>query len=491
MSHCLVVFTATFPAGTMDSFIHEELPYTAAQFDDVLIFPVNAVGALSRPDPRLPQNCVAYLTNQRGRIGGRLRDIAYLSGATFKRASYFLREREKKAKGIKNKIFLQYFEGRAAQASNDIWRVLEPLLRPYEKVTFYSYWLYVSCLTMLRVADRTASRYPDKEVALFSRAHGYDLYEDADDRGYLPYRQLFLRRLDGIFPCSADGVRHLEETWRQEPQDNDRPPVWLARLGMPAPEKLIAQLTPDERQELDRLLAARERDETVIELVTCAWIRPVKRVDLLVDALAALRGRSAQKWRWTHFGGAEKDADFKALEQRVAGDLDFMEVNLPGTRSRSFILSYYLEARPDLFVNTSYSEGVPVSIMEAMSASLPIYATDVGGTAEITGTEGVGKLWNRGVTAGQIAADLSLFAKLSADERAKPGHAARLRWDRICRAERNYRQFAEVLSGQSSLRNVPFESAEAGDTIVSENNVEPEEMAADLTDKGRVTNEEA
>lgn len=95
------------------------------------------------------------------------------------------------------------------------------------------------------------------------------------------------------------------------------------------------------------------------------------------------------------------------------------------------------------------------------------------------------------MTAGQIAADLSLFAKLSADERAKPGHAARLRWDRICRAERNYRQFAEVLSGQSSLRNVPFESAEAGDTIVSENNVEPEEMAADLTDKGRVTNEEA
>lgn len=105
MSHCLVVFTATFPAGTMDSFIHEELPYTAAQFDDVLIFPVNAVGALSRPDPRLPQNCVAYLTNQRGRIGGRLRDIAYLSGATFKRASYFLREREKKPKALKTKYF--------------------------------------------------------------------------------------------------------------------------------------------------------------------------------------------------------------------------------------------------------------------------------------------------------------------------------------------------------------------------------------------------
>ncbi len=490
MSHCLVIFTATFPAGTMDGFIHEELPYTATRFDDVLIFPVNAVGSLSQPNPRLPQNCVTYLTNQRGRIGGRLRDIAYLSGATFKRASYFMRERKEKAEGIKNKVFLQYFEGRAAQASNDIWRVLEPLLRPYDKVTFYSYWLYVSCLTMLRVADRTAARYPDKELALFSRAHGYDLYEHADDRGYLPYRQLFLRRLDGIFPCSIDGVRHLEETWRREPQDKDRPSVWLARLGMPPPERLRAELTSAERQELDQLLAKRDRDETVIELVTCAWIRPVKRVDLLVDALASLRGRSKQKWRWTHFGAAEKDTDFKALEQRVADDLAFMEVNLLGTRSRSFILSYYQEAGPELFVNTSYSEGVPVSIMEAMSASLPIYATDVGGTAEITGAGEVGKLWNRDVTAGRIAADLALFAKLSADEHKELGSRARLRWDRLCRAELNYRQFAEMLSGRASLQNVPFESAKVGDTTVSKD-VGSKEVVADLKDKEKVTNEEA
>ena len=37
----------------------------------------------------------------------------------------------------------------------------------------------------------------------------------------------------------------------------------------------------------------------------------------------------------------------------------------------------------DLFINTSSSEGVPVSIMEALSVGIPIIATDVGGTKEI------------------------------------------------------------------------------------------------------------
>lgn len=37
----------------------------------------------------------------------------------------------------------------------------------------------------------------------------------------------------------------------------------------------------------------------------------------------------------------------------------------------------------DIFVNPSYSEGLPTSVMEAASVGLPIIATDVGGTNEI------------------------------------------------------------------------------------------------------------
>ena len=35
-----------------------------------------------------------------------------------------------------------------------------------------------------------------------------------------------------------------------------------------------------------------------------------------------------------------------------------------------------------MFINLSSSEGIPVSIMEALSAGIPVVATNVGGTSE-------------------------------------------------------------------------------------------------------------
>ncbi|NJK95527.1 MAG: glycosyltransferase [Bacteroidales bacterium] len=46
-----------------------------------------------------------------------------------------------------------------------------------------------------------------------------------------------------------------------------------------------------------------------------------------------------------------------------------------------------------MFLNTSLSEGVPVSVMEALSFGLPVIATDVGGTGELINDE-VGMLIN-------------------------------------------------------------------------------------------------
>ena len=47
------------------------------------------------------------------------------------------------------------------------------------------------------------------------------------------------------------------------------------------------------------------------------------------------------------------------------------------------IIRFYLNHNVNLFVNTSLSEGLPVSMMEAASCGIPIVATAVGGTPEI------------------------------------------------------------------------------------------------------------
>lgn len=51
------------------------------------------------------------------------------------------------------------------------------------------------------------------------------------------------------------------------------------------------------------------------------------------------------------------------------------------------VYDYYKSNKVDVFVNVSYSEGLPVSLMEASSFGIPVIATDVGGSAEIIDKE--------------------------------------------------------------------------------------------------------
>ena len=47
------------------------------------------------------------------------------------------------------------------------------------------------------------------------------------------------------------------------------------------------------------------------------------------------------------------------------------------------VISFYQDNRIDLFVSLSESEGLPVSMMEAMNHGIPVVSKDVGGVREI------------------------------------------------------------------------------------------------------------
>ncbi|MBN1175967.1 glycosyltransferase family 4 protein [Candidatus Woesearchaeota archaeon] len=58
-----------------------------------------------------------------------------------------------------------------------------------------------------------------------------------------------------------------------------------------------------------------------------------------------------------------------------------VKVNFLGQKNQKEIIKILSES--DIFVNPSYSEGLPTSVLEAGAIGLPIIATDVGGTNEI------------------------------------------------------------------------------------------------------------
>jgi glycosyltransferase involved in cell wall biosynthesis len=89
----------------------------------------------------------------------------------------------------------------------------------------------------------------------------------------------------------------------------------------------------------------------------------------------------------------------------------------------------------DVFVNPSYSEGLPTSVMEAASIGLPIIATDVGGTKEIIADYRTGILVKPADT-GQLEQKLRELLT-SAELRKELGVNARIsieqkfNWDKI------------------------------------------------------------
>jgi glycosyltransferase involved in cell wall biosynthesis len=107
------------------------------------------------------------------------------------------------------------------------------------------------------------------------------------------------------------------------------------------------------------------------------------------------------------------------------------------------LFDFYRSHPADFFVNTSRSEGTPVTIMEAISVGIPVIATAVGGNVEIVTEE-------NGVV---IAADpepeeiSNAFMRLMRDtpglSRLRSG--SREKWQREYSAARNYTNFAKTI----------------------------------------------
>lgn len=219
------------------------------------------------------------------------------------------------------------------------------------------------------------------------RVHGFDLYHHRN-RGYIPFQRAIMNCADAIATVSRHGQDYLRTRYPSLESKLIYAPLGSSRaLSVSAPSS-----------------------DGIFRIVTCSLTVPVKRLHLLPGALRELRGRIS----WTHIGGGE---GLDALKEQTRNLPDNVEVHFLGSIDPGDVLKLYSTMCFDLFVNVSSSEGIPVSIMEAMSGGIPVIATDVGGTSEIVDDD-VGWLLPEDLDAIVLAHAIATYISLAEDRKA-------------------------------------------------------------------------
>jgi len=246
------------------------------------------------------------------------------------------------------------------------------------------------------------------------RFHGSDLYEETNNN-YIPYRRIQIELADKLVVISQQGMSYLSTKY---PFAGHK--AFISRLG-----------TVDYG-----INSVKERRNQPKTIVSCSNLVPVKRVHLIIDILKHF----PEPVNWIHFGdGIEKDRildSCKTLPENVSWTLH-------GSTDHDELMRFFRSNPIDLFINVSSSEGIPVSVMEALSFGIPVVATDVGGTRELVDNS-VGRLLPMSFNSQSVA---KLILDLLNDPEIDTIRVqARVRWQERCQARNIYPSFTRILT---------------------------------------------
>lgn len=176
---------------------------------------------------------------------------------------------------------------------------------------------------------------------------------------------------------------------------------------------------------------------THLHICSCSSMTKVKRLSLLLECFRLWKGADIL---WTHIGDGPEREVLTSVANEVMKENSRIKISFKGKMSNEEVQKFYSTNAVDLFVNVSSSEGLPVSIMEALSYGIPCLATNVGGTHEIV-DDSVGFLIDKEETPFQIVEIIREYTMLSKERKHQMRINALQRWEKYFDAEKNINLF--------------------------------------------------
>jgi len=258
-------------------------------------------------------------------------------------------------------------------------------------------------------------------IPCVTRTHRYDLYEFRNNQNYQPYKLWMDKKINKIFFISKHGYDYYINTFAA----GDLNKYSLARLGTVNNYPVKGKYN---------------KDHNVFHLLSCSNIFPVKRIHLIIKALGEINDIIIH---WIHIGSGSEMNNIVTMSENILNNKKNISFEFKGFMTNDQVMQFYNEQYFDCFISTSESEGLPVSMMEAISFGIPIIATNVGGVSELVGNVGI--LLSPEGDINEIKKAIIEFYNFSDDKKNAMRHAARLLWESDFNAEINYARFSEEL----------------------------------------------
>lgn len=406
----LYLFTLSFPyyIGGENTFLQYELEYLLRYFPKIIIIPSKINGKkqeISR-EIIIESSFAEYLIeNKQNNIQILLKSLfSVLLMLEILNNPYLIfsyKKLKKRISYIKTSLQIKtwaekYFLGR---------------YKTKENIILYTYWFTQTTLGL------GLFKKNKKNIKLITRAHGIDLYEE---RGQVFCREKMIQLVDFIFLISKNGRDYLKFNYPQFKYKYK-----IAYLGILSHNNNIRK----------------RKEDNIFRILSCSNVDNNKRIDLIINGIIEIsKKNSSQLFEWYHFGNGPLMSDIK---KTILEKPDNLTCNLLGFIDNNDLMKFYNEIYFDVFINTSISEGLPVSMMEAQSYGIPVIGTNVGGVGEIINDE-VGILINSDPTPIEIANAINWF-----NENTKQVEIMRKasfkNWDEKFNSDKNFDLFAMEL----------------------------------------------
>jgi glycosyltransferase involved in cell wall biosynthesis len=397
----LILLTSEFPYGKGETFLENEFPFLKSAFSSITIIIETDLGA-SRIDSK---RTTTFSINKPGLI----ERVSAILNPIFWKELRFLR---------KNKKLTTYTFRTAWYSLSKALAVKKTILRHNEKLNFqdsvfYSYWLDEKGIAL----GLLKRQYPN--ATYISRAHGWDVYQERQIENYLPFRGFILSELDSTFTISQNGKDYLST---QFPQYKEK--ISVSRLGT------LSIFQNDFKKE-----------SSYIQILSISSIIPLKRVDKILKVISQITER---KIHWAHIGDGPLYSSIHEKAKATENQNPNFSFTFLGQKSNTEVREFLSANFVDLFINLSETEGIPVSIMEAQSAGIPVLATSVGGTPEIVNNEN-GILVEKDEKDEIIAQKIIAYFNLPEEEKQKKRELSFQNWKENYNAEKNYTNFIQTI----------------------------------------------